>query len=101
MAVHKRLQIASGSAVPTAGQHGPIDTSMYEQAEHFKQRNRRHPMMARPAPKHNWKKILMMVFIILLASYLIYLLLNGSKGESSILPAAAKSSSGSGKIFYF
>ncbi len=99
MAVHKRVKIASGLAVPTAVPLSTIDSAQYDQAEHFKQRPRRHMMPPPSAPRRNWKRTLLMILIVLVAAYLIYKLLKGSKDNDSILPAFAKT--GSSKVFYF
>jgi hypothetical protein len=100
MAIHKRIKIASGSAVPTAGQQQPqVDASQYDKAEHFNQMARRRPrhQPSQMPPRRNWKKIIMMILILLVASYLIYMLVKGSK-SSPLLSASAKPST---KVFYF
>ena len=98
MAIHKRIKIAAGSAVPTAGQPS-LNQIQQDKAEHFNQMARRRPRRqpVQAPPRRNWKKILMMVLILLVASYLIYMVLKGSK-SSPLLSASAKPST---KVFYF
>jgi len=98
MAIHKRIKIAAGSAVPTAGQ-ASLDLAQQDKAEHFHQMARRRPRRqpVQTPPRRNWKKILMMILILLVASYLIYMVLKGSK-SSPLLSATAKPST---KVFYF
>lgn len=104
MAIHKRIKIAAGSAVPTAGQQQPqVDASQYDKAEHFNQmarrRLRRQPTQA--PPRRNWKKILMMILILVVASYLIYLLLKGSKTSDPLLSSIESVPPRKSKYFYF
>ena len=101
MAIHKRIRIAAGLAVPMAVPSMPLDTKQYDQAEHFKQRPRRR-MMSSVTPRRDWKRTLLMILIALVAAYLIYSLLKGSKDTNdsdSILSAFSKS--GPSKVFYF
>jgi hypothetical protein len=99
MAIHKRIRIASGFAVPAAGQ-ATITSGSEDKAEHFHQMTRRRPrrQMVQTPPRRNWKKILMMILILLVASYLIYMVLKGSKSSS---PLSADIENPSTKVFYF
>jgi hypothetical protein len=99
MAIHKRIRIASGSAVPTAGQ-ASLNQTQQDKAEHFNQMTRRRPRRqpVQTPPRRNWKRILMMILILLVASYLIYMVLKGSKSDEPLLSASAKSST---RFFYF
>ena len=99
MAIHKRIRIASGSAVPIVNQ-ASLDLAQQDKAEHFHQMARRRPRRQpiQTPPRRNWKKILMMILILLVASYLIYMVLKGSKSSA---PLSADIEKPSSKVFYF
>jgi hypothetical protein len=102
MAIHKRIQIAAGSAVPTAGQQASLPQNLYDKAEHFNQLYRRRPrrQSAPIPPRRNWKRILMMILILIVASFLIYMVLKGSKSSEPVLSASVIPSSKE-QVFYF
>jgi hypothetical protein len=100
MAIHKRIRIASGFAVPAAGQ-ASVTPGSEDKAEHFHQMTRRprsRRQMVQTPPRRNWKKMLMMILILLVASYLIYMVLKGSKSSA---PLSADIEKPSSKVFYF
>jgi hypothetical protein len=100
MAIHKRIRIAAGSAVPTAGQQPTLSQDLYDKAEHFNQMARRRPRRqpVPTPPRRNWKRILMMILILVIASYLIYMVLKDSKSSASL---SADINPPSTKVFYF
>jgi hypothetical protein len=97
MAIHKRIQIASGSSVPSAAQH-PIDIAQYDKAEHFNKMVKHSIQPIQTISRYSLKQLLFIILILLGASFLIYMLLKGSKFSN---PFSSVTTKHSAKVFYF